>query len=548
MPTELERMLWERQRRKALRERLALEDKQGLYSPNESPNAFLANAQGNGSGGWGAQSAHAGGKKKKKKNTASGGYATAPVAAYAAAVLSDTPVAYYRHEAGALGTDSSGNGYHAVTTTAVTEVTGGVDGGGSYDGSTSYQKVLNSGFLQNLAILNAYFMVEAVLILPASGPFSSPMIATKGPNAATSCGWQCNYDSWDANQLNLLAFSSGNEDGFKTTAGLPTGVPIHVAIGMQSGTPASRVAYVNGVPVAVTNVSSPSGSPATDAAEDLYLGVRNGSGSAFNNWFQGTMDEVAIYDKLLTPAQVLAHAQSGGFISSSAYYSLAIAQSPLAYWRLNEASGAALDLIGGKSAAVTGAMIYQQTTLITGDGDSCARSNASRFSAPSTSDLEISGARSIVFTTKNATGAFYSTRAAFLGKKLQTGNFQGWAVRVSQTASDRKPHFIIRVDGTHELSVKGSTALQDGTAYHIVVTYDGSYSSTGVKIYVNGVEETYTVLTDTLASHPTSTAQFEMFAEGGNGLPFAGYLDEVMLTDTVISATNVAALATAAGY
>ena len=137
-------------------------------------------------------------------------------------------------------------------------------------------------------------------------------------------------------------------------------------------------------------------------------------------------------------------------------------------------------------------------------------------------------------------GDSYDTRSAMMGKQVQSGNFEGWNIRTSQIGSDRKPHLIIRESGASELSVQGSTAMVDLTTYHVVITYDGSKTAAGVRMFLNNVEETYNVLTNTLVNHPSSSATMMIGAAGGTGgLEFSGILDEVATYDRVLSPTEI---------
>lgn len=82
---------------------------------------------------------------------------------------------------------------------------------------------------------------------------------------------------------------------------LSEGVIYHVGVTVSNtGVPTF---YLNGVPdgVGVTNTNF------AGAVDTLAIGSDN-----FAEYFQGTIDEVAVYDKALTPARFLAHAQAAG--------------------------------------------------------------------------------------------------------------------------------------------------------------------------------------------------------------------------------------------
>jgi hypothetical protein len=53
--------------------------------------------------------------------------------------------------------------------------------------------------------------------------------------------------------------------------------------------------------------------------------------------------------------------------------------------------------------------------------------------------------------------------------------------------------------------MNGNTVLASGIWYKVRVTYNGSKLASGIKIYINDVEDTYAVTTDTLTANSVST-------------------------------------------
>jgi hypothetical protein len=75
----------------------------------------------------------------------------------------------------------------------------------------------------------------------------------------------------------------------------------HVAYTMDKGSLSNDpVLYVNGVSVAVTELSDPTGSFGSDAGEALWIGdVRSDNAS-----FDGPISDLRIYNRILTPAEI----------------------------------------------------------------------------------------------------------------------------------------------------------------------------------------------------------------------------------------------------
>lgn len=64
---------------------------------------------------------------------------------------------------------------------------------------------------------------------------------------------------------------------------------------------------INGIPQSVTEQATPAGAPTSDAGETLYLGNR----TLLNREFHGLLDEVRVYNRVLSPAE-LSHLYNAG--------------------------------------------------------------------------------------------------------------------------------------------------------------------------------------------------------------------------------------------
>jgi len=69
------------------------------------------------------------------------------------------------------------------------------------------------------------------------------------------------------------------------------------------------------------------------------------------------------------------------------------------------------------------------------------------------------------------------------------------------TMDGSKPQFrLINTVSSNWIRKRGNTDLTIGQWFHVVCTYDGSGSNSGAKIYINGTEETYGIVTGTLSA------------------------------------------------
>jgi hypothetical protein len=75
----------------------------------------------------------------------------------------------------------------------------------------------------------------------------------------------------------------------------------HIAYSMDKGSISNDpVLYVDGVPVAVTEITAPSGSFGSDAGEELWIGDTRFDNRAFD----GPVSDLRIYNRILTPAEI----------------------------------------------------------------------------------------------------------------------------------------------------------------------------------------------------------------------------------------------------
>ncbi|MEP6699273.1 MAG: LamG-like jellyroll fold domain-containing protein [Verrucomicrobiota bacterium] len=93
------------------------------------------------------------------------------------------------------------------------------------------------------------------------------------------------------------------------------------------------------------------------------------------------------------------------------------------------------------------------------------------------------------------------------------------------------------------IQVRGTTHLNDGQWHHVAMTYNGSSSAAGMKLYVDGAEETEVVQEDTLGTHSiANTAPFTIGSRENGAGAFNGDMDEVEVFNRALVSTEVAAI------
>lgn len=353
----------------------------------------------------------------------------------------------------------------------------------------------------------------------ASGSFVSPFASLRRSSPAAE-GWILYqaYNGWNFR----VGDSVNNYTGDITGGSVVLNAWQHLA-GVYDG--GGITLYVNGQQVATVSVSSFAPNPS------VALGIGARGDSSF--FFDGAVDEAAIYAEALSAERILAHYNNGMNAARAIPYAEEIlSDTPIAYYRLNEpAAGSAVNL-GSLAAAGNGVFLGQpalgQTGALLEDPDTAAGfSGASqKVDVPYAASLNNSNAFSFECWAKVLGGA---------------GNY-----RSPLTSRDDIPQrgYIIYAGAENTWQFWSGTgagwhniagpAVVEGEWTHLVGTYDGQYKS----FYVNGV------LLDSVAATISPNTQRPLRIGGGStestgNFFFNGDIDEVAVYDTVLTSHQI---------
>jgi len=124
-----------------------------------------------------------------------------------------------------------------------------------------------------------------------------------------------------------------------------------------------------------------------------------------------------------------------------------------------------------------------------------------------------------------------ASRSIF-GKYLSGQIFQGLTLQADSTIlfaiQQTFPSNMLRVSTVNTFNVS--------TWYNIVVTYDGSKNASGLKIYINGVEATYNIVSDNFTGNSSNSGSFKIGYTFGY---FYGKIDEFSIFNRVLTPTEV---------
>jgi hypothetical protein len=217
----------------------------------------------------------------------------APSSPYGDAVLADAPVSWWRlgEASGSIAADARGandGSYAAGTTQGAAGLLGSdADKAARFDGAGAHVTTGSTGLAPGTAFsLEAWIRPEA---LPAAGSFAS--IATR----AESYSLQFNGP-----RLEWTVIQNGARRRLQAPAGAVAAGQTYHVVGTYDGT--TQRLYIDGVQVATIGLTGAAG-----AGSGFEIGSWDG-GSEF---FKGTIDEVAFYDKALPGLQVKKHHDTG---------------------------------------------------------------------------------------------------------------------------------------------------------------------------------------------------------------------------------------------
>jgi hypothetical protein len=212
----------------------------------------------------------------------------------------------------------------------------------------------------------------------------------------------------------------------------------------------------------------------------------NGNNSDASRFYDGLMDETAVYSQALSQAQVIGHFQAGGGsvhlneTPADAYGAAVFGDNPDSYWRFDETSGAVANdssLIGQTTGAVGSSVARVTNDLKFPGGAIETPGSANNGGVASTSSISGPSAYSAEFwinTTTNRGGKVVGF------ENVATGNANSYDRQVYMLNNGRL-RFGVYTGSVQTVTTNAS--LNDGQWHHVVASQDAS----GMKLYVDGV-------------------------------------------------------------
>ncbi len=390
--------------------------------------------------------------------------------------------------------DSSGNGNNArpcPNASAATQGVGKFGKSGSFDGTNDYLEIPTATSLHP----GDTFTLSAWVKRSGTGTFD----AILGTGA-------------DDFQLafvndNIKLSRQSTSDVFVSTSTYTDTTNWHHIVASKNGSTSATV-YVDGQPIAgtYTNQTIIAGS------SSVYIGG-DGNGADI---LAGSIDEVRIYNRALSPAEV-----------SQLYAS---APGPVAYWKLDDNTGSsAIDSSGNtNTGSLGGALSWTQGKL--GGGVTYPTAGGTCISAGTGASITNLPSLTISAWIKPTSEGSDSGVGRIVGKD------PGYSFLVGDTAPVNTTNGLTFTKGyaTTELKVQSANNVWTANTWqYVTVTWNGSQTaSTAVKMYVNGVETTYQTQQNGVGSTSSDVnglAIGAFSAASCNFADFEGALDDVKI-------------------
>lgn len=351
-----------------------------------------------------------------------------------------------------------------------------------------------------------------------SGPAAAfHAIVTKALSVSPFTGWLLEMSDTGRVQLVLRNTITTDELSVRTdTATVDDGDWHHVCATYDgSSVPGGVTIYIDGVAAATTTIVNTLASSILNGAATCIGAVNGAFKTASNSFWDGLIDEVALYDSELLPSEVDAIYNDGkppNLLSSGPVANLS------GWWRMGETLIAPTPF-STRSLALNGTDEF----ITVGSHTQLRFDFADRFSF----------------------SAWFNTSASAIGtiisKEEASGNFEGYCLLIDSTGE-----IIVRLEGSgainNKIEVETFSTWNDGKWHHVAVTYDGSSTAAGVIIYIDGVAQAPNVTFDAASNSMLNTVPFQIGIRDNTDRLWDGLLDEVAVFNSELTPAQVAAI------
>ena len=131
-----------------------------------------------------------------------------------------------------------------------------------------------------------------------------------------------------------------------------------------------------------------------------------------------------------------------------------------------------------------------------------------------------------------------TTESYHVSKNTYTGNQKSYAVNQYSTG---KTQFRVSGDGSSHIECTGDTVMSNKAWHHIVHVFDGG-AGTKLKGWVDGTAQTFNQQPNVTSAYDSTSILCLGTRDAGLTAPFAGIINEVIIYNSALDATDAAAL------
>lgn len=443
----------------------------------------------------------------------------------------ETPPVMYLPLDGRSGTtanDSSGNGNNATLTNGPAFDLGKIGGAIKFDGTDDRLQVGTAATLNT----TSGFTIES-WIYKTGSIGSVEDILFKGIDTGGTENTTSYLQLQTTGQIETGFTSSGTFYFVDSTTTLSTNTWYHI-VGTYSNANNRLRIYINGK----LDASATAGAATPDTnGSPLLIGVGNTSSL---RPYAGRIDDVKLYNYERTPAQVAYDYNRGA---------------PIGWWQFDDCQGAvAKDASGnGNDATLTygGGTYTQVGTCNSGTssdawyGGATGRFNGGIAIDTTTDTISIGNISRYDFerTDPFSTSIWFKTSSlqstTLFSKQGSGAPFRGWNIQTDGAGSIYFQFVNTYSSNILERKVTASTGYNDNNWHHVVTTYDGSSSPSGVHIYFDGKDQALTTDFNSLSATTLNSTSVYIGSRNGSAQKWSGLLDDARLYNYELSSTQV---------
>ena len=375
---------------------------------------------------------------------------------------------------------------------------GKLDGALEFDGVDDYVDVGSFDVTGSGLTLSGWFNADALS--------NEGRIISKANGVADSdAWWQLSIRDLGGSQWLRLRVKAGGV----TTAFVDSTTPLatgdwYFAAGTYDSASGEMALYLDGVLLGTTQ-HAVGGDLDVDASIPVWLGA-NGSTARY---FDGTLDDIRVFNRALSLAEISGLAASGS-------------TGPIAYWPFDETSGTtASDTIGGHDGTVSGAGWDSGALRFDGSNDFVSVSH----------DSALTLLDKMTFSARIYMPSLGFSYQAILAKDDGGSNSNYWFGTIGDELE-----FGFWSGGSFLAVTSSNVNLAANTWYDVAVTYDAGADD--VRLYLDGAE----VQAGSLGGSPTATSAALDIGRSSDGEYWRGNIDELRIYNQVLAPDAVAGL------